>query len=47
MPNTEKCRIPSTSGCKGGRASSTVQEYMLMFRGGIILSPKYDQPLNG
>ena len=35
-----------TSGCKEGRASSTVQEYMLMFKGEIRLSTKRNQPLN-
>jgi hypothetical protein len=47
MPITEHCRMPFTSGCKGGRASSTVQVYMLMFRGRIRMSTKCDKPLNG
>jgi hypothetical protein len=33
LPVTGNCKIPCTSGCRGGRGTFTGQEYMLLFKG--------------
>jgi len=34
MPTMSHCRVPCTSGCRGGRTTFTRQEYTLLFRAG-------------
>jgi hypothetical protein len=39
------CRVPCASGCRGGRATFTGQEYVLLFKGGRRLSTNMETAL--